>query len=158
MITQETNFPLQYRELGTAELLFEGKDLLFISLGHMNQVALQIKEKLEQDDIHPTILDPVFVKPLDASLLLKLISSHKYVVTLEEHSLHGGLGSAIQKFIQENNLSPERVLHFGVPDAFFEQGSYKDISLEAGLTAEQIYKNLILELSLVSIPQLIGSL
>ena len=109
----------------------------------MNKTALAVQEKLKQQGICPTVVDPVFVKPLDYDLFMHLISSHKFVVTLEEHSLKGGLGTAVQTFITENKLTPEGVLNLGIEDEFLEHGSYKEVLFDAGLSKEQVYKSIV---------------
>ena len=139
---EESTAPLQERLLGKGEILSKGKDLLIISLGHMNKTALELKNRLLEDGINPTIVDPVFVKPLDEPLFLELISSHKHVVTIEEHSLQGGLGSAVSAFMRSHALTPENVLHFGIDDQFLDHGSYLEVLFDAGLTTEQIYTSL----------------
>ena len=156
MATEEGLSPLKIRELGVAEVLSEGEDLLIISLGHMNLIAEKVHARLEKEGIYPTVLVPIFVKPLDVDLLLKLFSSHKYIVTLEEHTLHGGLGAAINKLIVENGLTELKVLNIGIPDAFFEHGSYQEILFEAGLTENQVYEAILSEFSLLSSNNLAG--
>ncbi len=156
--TYEDQTPLKKRELGTAEILSEGKDLLIISLGHMNLLALDIKDNLEKEGIFSTVLDPVFIKPLDTDLLERLLSSHKYVVTIEEHSLQGGLASAINQWIAENHFPHVQVLNFGIGDTFLEQGSYQEVLYEAGLTEELIRKAICKEFSFSSNTHLVGAL
>jgi 1-deoxy-D-xylulose-5-phosphate synthase len=143
MATEEIDAPVVPRALGKGEVLSPGKDLLILSLGHMNQTALAVKEKLLRQGINPTIVDPVFVKPLDYKLLFSLVSSHKFVVTLEEHSLKGGIGNAINTFIIENKLSPEGILNLGVGEHFLEHGSYQEILHDAGLTKEQVHLSIL---------------
>ncbi len=156
MATEESSLPIQQRELGVGEILSEGCDILLLSLGHMNLLAMKVKERLQIEGIDPTVVDPIFVKPLDTELLLRLISTHKYIITLEEHSIHGGLGTSINTFIAQNNLSPEKIINLAIPDIFLEQGSYRDILAEAGLTEDLIYKTLISELSNL-LPSLAGA-
>lgn len=156
MVTQEENAPLKQRELGSAEILCEGKELLIISLGHMNTTALKIKDNLEKEGIYPTIVDPVFIKPLDTDLLEKLIPSHRYIVTIEEHSLQGGLGSAVNQWIAENHFPHVQVVNFGIGDTFLEQGSYQEVLYDAGLTEEQIRMAILKEFSFSSKSKLAG--
>lgn len=148
MTTTEGSDVIEKRELGSAEILSEGEEILFISLGHMNYTALAVKEKLLEIGYNPTVIDPVFIKPLDADLLLPLISSHSMIVTLEEHSVKGGLGSCINNFIIENGLDSKKVLNLGIPDIFLDHGSYQDIIIDGGLSIEQVYERTIQEFSL----------
>ena len=153
MVTEEKKEPLLPRSLGKGEILSQGKDLLLISLGHMNLTALEVKKLLQKEGIESTVFDPVFLKPLDSEQLLPLFASHPYVVTLEEHSLQGGLGSAINNFILQNNCSlVEQILNIGIPDAFLEHGSYKDLLSELQLTAPQIALRILREFSFPSLP------
>ncbi len=145
MITDETNSPVKFRELGKGDLLSKGENILLVSLGHMNLLALKVKEQLKKEGLNLTIVDPVFVKPLDTNLLIELISSHKYIITLEEHSIQGGLGTAVNRLIIENGLSPEKIINLGIGDSFLEHGSYKEVLNEAGLTEEQICQTILLE-------------
>ena len=159
MSTEEDFSPLQPRLLGVGEILVQGKDLLLIGLGHMSLVALTVQEKLKTMGIEATVLDPIFVKPLDGDLLLRLLSSHAYVVTLEEHSLQGGLASAINSFITQNHFSSLSILNLGIPDTFLEQGSHAEILAEIGLTPDQICAKILQEFSsLLTLSSLVDSL
>lgn len=143
MATEETNGPLKPRELGKGEVLAEGKDLLLISLGHMNNTALQVRTLLMEKGIKATVMDPVFVKPLDSELICKLLVTHNFVATLEEHSSVSGLGSIINHFLMSQGYSNVQVLNFGVPEAFIEQGSHSQLMNEIGLSPEKIAQRIL---------------
>lgn len=134
---------LQQRELGKGEILIKGQGLLIIALGHMNQMALQIKKHLEVHGIHATVFDPIFVKPLDQDALYELFSTHKQLVTLEEHSLVSGLGSILNNFLITNDLRNIQVLNLGIPETYLEQGSHNEILDSIGLTPEKITKQIV---------------
>lgn len=138
MTTEENTSLLQTRKLGVGEILLEGEDVAIFSLGHMNSTAFEARILLEKEGIYPTIIDPIFVKPLDQELLQKIVSSHKYIVTLEEHSLQGGLGSAINQWLIKHNIHHVQVLNLGIPDLFLDHGSYAEIVKDAGLSAPQV--------------------
>lgn len=153
MATEEKNdVPIGKRVLGAAEILSEGKELVLIALGHMCDTALRVKEILMTKGIDATIVDPVFIKPLDTALFLELLSSHSYLVTIEEHSLNGGLGSILNSFIVQNNLQHLQVLNVGIPDLFLEHGSHKEICTEIGLTPEAITAKVLLDFELEKTP------
>lgn len=148
MATQDSEDPIVYRQPGKGEILIEGEDLLIISLGHMNQTALQVGELLKEKGIRPTIMDPIFIKPLDSELLCRLLMNHQKIVTLEEHSVVSGMGAIINNFLLSHGYSHIQVLNIGIPETFIEQGSHSELSKEIGLTAPQIAQRILLQFSL----------
>lgn len=143
MATDVPDAPITYRQLGKAEILAEGNDLLIVSLGHMNNTALKVREQLLAHDISATILDPVFVKPLDADLLCTLLMSHTKIVTIEEHSVTSGLGAILNHFLLRQGYNNVQVLNLGVPETFLDQGSHADLINEIGLTPEKICHSIL---------------
>lgn len=142
LATEDSDGPLVERELGKGEILVEGSDLLIIALGHTCTMALKVKDLLVQEGIHPTVMDPVFVKPLDSELLCRLLSTHQKVVTIEEHSVASGLGSIVNNFMMKQGFPHVQVLNLGIPEAFIEHGSHSDLMNELGLTPEKIVKQI----------------
>lgn len=138
LTTEEPPGALNYRELGKGEILAEGQELLLIGLGHMAKTALQIRELLLEKGVRCTVMDPVFVKPLDSELLCKLLLTHQKIVTIEEHSAICGLGAILNHFLMTQGYSNIQVINFGVPEAFIEQGSHAKLLNELGLTPEKI--------------------
>ncbi len=157
MTTEDSSRPLQHRSLGIGEVLVEGSELVIIGLGYMSLIALAVEEKLKNHGIKATVVDPIFVKPLDNNLFLRLLSSHSHVVTLEEHSLNGGLASALNSFISQNHISSLHILNIGIPDSFLEQGSHTEVLSEIGMTPDQIYSKILQEFSSLTSSSLIGS-
>lgn len=143
MATEESDLPLQKRELGASEILRSGKQVAILALGHMCQTGLQVADLLQPYGIEATVIDPVFVKPLDAELLCRIFSSHTYIITIEEHSMSVGLCSIINSFIVRNGFTHLSVANFGIPDMFLEQGSHKEIIKEIGLTPDAITKRVV---------------
>lgn len=142
LATEEPDEPLRERELGKGEVLVEGKNLLIIALGHMNSTALKVRDLLTQEEIYATVMDPVFIKPLDAELLIQLLLTHQMIVTIEEHSVVSGLGSIVNNFLIKHGYSHTQVLNLGIPETFVEHGSHKDLMNEIGLTPEKIVKQI----------------
>ncbi|MGD2169685.1 MAG: 1-deoxy-D-xylulose-5-phosphate synthase [Chlamydiota bacterium] len=143
LVTQvEEDAPVQHRDLARADVLSKGESLVIIGLGHMSYKALEIKKILSSYGVNPTIIDPVFVKPLDADLFLDIFSTHSNVVTIEEHSVNGGLGSAINKFIINNNMT-NQILNIGIPDTFVQHGKNEDLYKEIGLDVESITERIL---------------
>jgi 1-deoxy-D-xylulose-5-phosphate synthase len=150
--TEESNEPLQPRPLGKGEVLAEGEDILIIGLGHMVYTALQLKEMLNKIGVKATVLDPVFVKPLDTELLCRLLLTHQRIVTIEEHSLVSGMGSILNNFLMTQGFSNIQVVNFGIPETFVEQGSHAELMNELGLTPQKIYQRLMLQFNLKTAP------
>ena len=146
--TTEITQPLLKRQFGKGELLTVGKDIVIIALGHMCDIAMQVYEKLLEDGIEVTVIDPIFIKPLDEELLLTWLTIAKRVITIEEHSLQGGLGSIINSFIIQKNLMHLKVLNYGIPDTFIEHGKHEDLLEEFGMSPSQIHKDILKESNL----------
>ncbi|MFQ5729699.1 MAG: 1-deoxy-D-xylulose-5-phosphate synthase, partial [Waddliaceae bacterium] len=139
----EPEGPLAYRQLGTGEILAEGQDILIIALGHMSETALEVRKLLEKKGITVTVMDPVFVKPLDSELLCKLLLTHNRLITIEEHSVISGMGAIINNFLMAQGFNNVQVLNFGIPETFLEQGEYCDVINEIGLTPDKITQRII---------------
>ncbi len=132
MATEDPDVPLQQRPLGKAQILKEGSELLIVALGHTVKLGEELRSELQEKGICATLVDPIFVKPLDTELFTKLLKTHPYVVTIEEHALRGGFGEEI------NKLSPQNVLNFGIPDLFLDHGTYQELLEQCGLTPKQM--------------------
>lgn len=153
LATEDSDDPLKERELGKGEILVEGKDILIIALGHMNGIALKTHALLAEKGIDATVLDPVFVKPLDTDLLCRLLLTHQKIVTIEEHSVIAGMGAIVNNFLIRQGFSNVQVLNLGIPETFLEHGSHQDLLNEIGLTPEKIFKQITAHFSLRSCPK-----
>jgi 1-deoxy-D-xylulose-5-phosphate synthase len=145
MATEEGTDPLQKRELGKGEILKEGKEIALIALGHMTEVALEVRELLAAEGLQVTVVDPIFVKPLDTDLLADILMSHTFVATIEEHAVNAGLGLIFNSFAMRNGFQNVHVRNFGIPETFLDHGSHgallKKIGLDAPSIARQILKD-----------------
>jgi 1-deoxy-D-xylulose-5-phosphate synthase len=147
--TEESDAPLCHRELGKGEVLAEGENILIMALGHMNGTSLKVRDILMASGIKATVMDPVFVKPLDSELICKLLLTHQRIVTIEEHSVISGLGSIINHFLMCQGFNNVQVLNIGIPETFVEQGSHADLINELGLTPEKIAKRILRHFSML---------
>lgn len=138
MATEDREEPLKQRSPGKGEILEEGEDILIVSLGHMNQTAYKVRELLQEQGYNPTLMDPIFIKPLDSELICKLLMTHKKIITLEEHSVVSGLGSILNNFLLTHGYTNIQVLNLGIPETYLEQGSHSELIKEIGLSPEQI--------------------
>lgn len=142
MITEEMDAVLQTRSIGMGEILITGNKLAIIAVGHMCYTALKVRELLLPYGIEATIVDPVFLKPLDQDLLCTILTRHTYIVTLEEHSMSGGFASIFNQFMIHNKFFQLQVLNLGIPEAFIEQGSYQDLIQSLNLSPQAIVEQI----------------
>ncbi|MBI2438267.1 MAG: transketolase [Lentisphaerae bacterium] len=138
-IVSRTDRPFQ---IGKAILLREGADVLFVTTGITTQVALAAAEQLAPLGCSAAVLHMHTVKPLDSAALLASIGAARAVITAEEHSLIGGLGSAVAEVLLEARMAGKfRFKRLGFPDVFTEElGSQNDIMKKYGLSAENLAK------------------
>ena len=125
--------------LGKPEVLKEGKDIAIIAIGKMVSRAVEVGEELSKQGVEATIINARFLKPLDKEYILKYIKDKKTVVTIEDGSIIGGLGSKVEELIFENglNINLEKIAY---PDEFIKHGSTPEIEKEFKLSAEEIAK------------------
>ena len=130
--------PYNKIEIGTYEVLEEGKDVLVLAIGNMVKKALNVREILLKDNINPTIVNARFLKPMDENLLHELLKSHSKVVTIEDNVVSGGFGSRINKFVIDNNYNNIKIENIGIPDKFVEHGNVDELFETIGMSDEQI--------------------
>ncbi len=123
--------------IGRGELLREGDDVALVALGKTVDAALEAAEELGRRGVDAAVVDARFAKPLDVELLTELGQRCGHVVTLEDHVLHGGFGSAVLEALAET--APQvAVRRFGLPDAFVEHGSAEEQWRWVGLDAASV--------------------
>lgn len=125
------------RALGKGEVLAEGKELLIIALGTLCSLALELRENLKKEGIVATVMDPIFVVPIDTELLSELLFTHNKILTLEEHSLHGGLGDEINHYLLNHGYNVE-VNNVGVPRKILHHDSHENLLDQCGLSIEKL--------------------
>lgn len=123
-------------EMDRATVVAEGADALIVACGEMVKPAKDAAALLKAESISAAVLDMYCVKPLDAEGLLKAAKGKKLVVTAEEHSPFGGLGSMVSQVIGAND--PKKVLNLALPDAPVITGNSKEVFKHYGLDAEGI--------------------
>ncbi|MGI6037205.1 MAG: transketolase family protein [Limnochordia bacterium] len=124
-------------ELGKAVTMREGSDVTLVATGTMVALALEAAETLAKEGISARVLNVHTIKPLDKEAILAAAEETKGIVTIEEHSVIGGLGSAVAEVVSEKGGAPVRRL--GVQDVFGQSSnSYEELLAVYGLTAENI--------------------
>ena len=127
-------------DVGEPILMKKGKDVLIISTGIMLGCCLEASENLESSGISCGVLHVHTLKPLNEKVFLKEIENANIIVTVEEHSINGGLGEATAAIIAEANFKEvKKFRRIGIPDVFPEiYGSQKQLLEKYGLTADNI--------------------
>jgi len=132
-----TIFADDYRpELGKAQVLHEGKDIAIIAEGMMSPRALEAARLLGKDGIHAKVVHMGTLKPLDGAAVIGAARECGAVLTVENHSIHGGLGGAVCEVISES--APCLVHRLGFPDVFMESGDDEALFDRFSLNAERI--------------------
>ena len=133
------NDPDTYKfEIGKGITLKEGKDVTIIATGLEVNESLEAAKMLEADGISAEVINIHTIKPLDTELVCASAKKTGKVVTVEEHSVIGGLGGAVAEALAENQ--PTKMLRIGVNDTFGESGPAKDLIAKYGLDAKSIYE------------------
>ena len=127
-------------ELGKGVVLREGKDLTIIATGLPVNNCLEAAEKLAADGIDAKVINIHTIKPLDEELVTAAVKETGKVVTVEEHSVIGGLGSAVCDVLAEK--APTKVMKIGINDTFGESGPAVELIKKYGLDSESIYQKI----------------
>lgn len=125
-------------ELGKGIKLTDGDDIAIIATGLMVSEALTAAEELKKDGINARVINIHTIKPIDKDIIIKAAKDTKLLLTVEEHSVIGGLGSAVCDVVSEN--LPTKVIKIGVNDEFGHSGPAVDLLKEFGLSSENIVK------------------
>ena len=127
-------------ELGRASVLREGSDVLIVANGVMVSVALEVAKALEGRNVDAGVIDMHTVKPLDERTLLRMARKVDTVITMEEHSVYGGLGGAVAEVLSEK--LPRRVVRIGTTEFGRSSRDYFSLLGRYGLTAEHVVKRI----------------
>jgi 1-deoxy-D-xylulose-5-phosphate synthase len=121
-------------DIGIPRINAKGKDIAFVSAGDFSLLAAETAALLEKDDIHPTMVDALWVKPLDAGFYRKLFTNHQLVVTFENNTISGGFGAGVMELMHSLDLKkrPE-ILSIGLPDRFIPHGERSKLLESMGL-------------------------
>ncbi len=134
----EMDSELRCLEIGKGELLREGKDLLVVGIGNTVISALRAAQDLSLLGIEVAVVNARFVKPLDRALYLKLLGQVANVITVEDHVVQGGFGSAFLEFMAEEGVSGVQVKCLGIPDRFIPHGTQAELATMCGFDKDTI--------------------
>lgn len=135
--------PFEKIELGTAERLSEGKDVTVISLGPISTEVEKAIALVREKGIGVTHYDARFLRPLDEKMMQEVVESERPVITVEDASVKGGLGSTVIEWLNEHD-SGLTVRRIGVPeDRFIEHGTVPELYRDCEMDSEAIYKTIL---------------
>lgn len=119
--------------------LLEGEDITLIATGTMVIEAIKASEMLKKDGISARVINVPTIKPLDKKDIIKSAKDTGHIITIEEHSIFGGLGGVVAEMVVENYPIPMKIM--GINDMFGESGDYQYLIRKFGLTDTEIVKN-----------------
>lgn len=138
---KEFRQPIEYAK---SEVIFDEEDIALLTVGHMFETGVQVREKLREIGYRCTLVNARFVKPIDEKMLLFLAKEHRLVVTLEENVPSGGFGEKVRE-IAEKKCLPYRVLNLALPDDYIEHGNVDALRREVMLDADSAATRIVTE-------------
>ena len=129
-------------EIGKSITLVEGKDIVLFSTGTMVHKSLAVANELKGQGQSVAVIDMHTIKPIDAEMIHKVCSYAKMVVTIEEHSIIGGLGSAVAEVKSAIQNAPPHLI-LGLPDQYGKSNDYEELLKDAGLTVSGIIDSIL---------------
>ena len=126
--------------LGKSRVMREGKDLWIVAYGERVAASLQAVELLASDGIEAGLINARFVKPLDETVFKRILATGRPVLVVEDHSVIGGLATAIQELAGREGMEKVQITALGLPDEFLPHGAREDLLSQLGLDAEGIRK------------------
>lgn len=127
-------------EIGRGELLVAGEDVLLLPIGNRVYPALEAAEKLKELGFHAAVINPRFLKPLDAELICHWAEQTGRIVTIEDNAIAGGFGSTILELLSSRQLHTVRTSILGYPDTFVEHGPQKTLWKNSGIDTPAIVR------------------
>lgn len=137
VVNQYKNYNFQ---IGKGVQLVYGKDVTIIACGIMVQEALKAQKKVLQEGIEVRVIDMHTIKPIDADIIIKAAVETGAIITVEEHNVYGGLGSAVSEIIVQNHPIPMEIM--GVKDCFGHSGKPRELLIKYGLTVDKIVEKI----------------
>ncbi len=135
--------PVHQLPLGKAEVLQQGSRVTLLAIGSMVAVAQQTAEKLQAElGITATVVNARFAKPLDEAVILDCVQRRDLVVTMEEHMLAGGFGSAVLELLNQHGADTSNILRIGIGDTFVSHGKTDLLKQLAGLDADSVVEKI----------------
>lgn len=128
--------------IGKGRKLRKGKDIALLSIGAIGNNAARAIDEAEKSGISVAHYDMVFLKPVDEELLHKVARKFRYIITVEDGVIKGGLGSAVLEFLAENDYTDVHLLRVGIPDEFVTHGSVRELQQITGIDEKGILEHI----------------
>lgn len=125
-------------QIGKAEILREGSDVLILAIGQTVSEAISAAEILAEKNISACVVNARSVKPLDTDLICELAAKTPKIITIEDHVRMGGFGSAVLECLTDNGITGITIERIGYPDRFIEHGSQMELRQKYGVSANGI--------------------
>lgn len=138
---KEFRAPIVY---GKSEVIYDEEDIAIFSVGHMMEIADEVRRQLKAIGYNCSLINSRFVKPIDEDVLRQMAKDHKLFVTIEEGVLIGGYGDRVEDCVSNNRLNV-KVLKNGIQDDYVEHGNVNLLRKEVLLDADSIVKKIITE-------------
>jgi 1-deoxy-D-xylulose-5-phosphate synthase len=130
-----TLMPMRELPLGKGEIVKSGTDIAIMAVGTMVNEALKAAEILSEAGISLEVINPRFIKPLDAELVKSTFERFDHVVTIEDGQAMGGFGTAIAEFMANNEINNKHLHIMGIPDKFIHHATQSELLRELALDA-----------------------
>tara|TARA_B100001250_G_scaffold173815_1_gene149543 strand:- start:472 stop:2367 length:1896 start_codon:yes stop_codon:yes gene_type:complete len=123
--------PMEKIKIGTGQMITKGNNVCVISIGHIGNMIIEICSEFKKSNIQIGHCDIRFLKPLDEKLLHNIFKNYDVIISIEDGCKKGGLGSALIEFDSDHDYK-NKIIRFGVPDAFIEHGTQEEQRKECG--------------------------
>lgn len=136
-VLPDWRLPMEKIEIGTGRQIQDGTDIAILTIGHVGNFAVNACRTLLTDELKPAHYDMRFAKPIDEALLHEVGKRFKKIITVEDGTIIGGMGSAVLEFMNANGYHPE-VKILGIPDRVVEHGKPEELHRECGYDTQAI--------------------
>ena len=125
-------------EIGQGEVLIDGNDILLLAAGSSVPEALSAQKELAKENINAAVINARFIKPLDHQLIKQYAEKTGAIITIEEHVVDGGFGSAVLECLSDHNIYNIKIKRIGIKDQFVEHGSQNELRKKYKIDATEI--------------------
>jgi 1-deoxy-D-xylulose-5-phosphate synthase len=138
-VMTEWKTPFKEIKIGTGRKIKSGSDIAFLTIGAIGNYTIKACEELSNQGVSAAHYDMRFVKPLDETLLHEVFSKFDKIITVEDGTVLGGLGSAVLEFMSEHNYHAQ-ITRLGIPDKFIQHGTQEELYAECGYDVNGMVK------------------